>query len=115
MTADLSLKVGDRLPTLKATLTYNDGTPINLVAGTVVKLFMRDHKAQPGSVAKVNGAACQITDAAAGKVEYSWLAADTDTPGVYVAEFRVHLGAEASPALSTPSGGRLRIDILPKL
>lgn len=54
--------------------------------GASVAFYFREQKAR---AAKVSGAACTITDAVNGLVEYRWAATDLDVPGVYDAEFRI--------------------------
>lgn len=83
-TRQFSIKKGDRLPTLEATLKYADGGVIDLT-GATVKLIMA---ATPGSTPKVATAGV-VTNAAGGVVQYLWAAGDTDTAGRYVAEFEV--------------------------
>jgi hypothetical protein len=86
-TYTINMKKGDRLPLLVATLRQN-GAPVNLTGGSV-KFIM---KSVGGGAAKVN-AACALTTPASGIVTYSWAAADTDTPGLYHAEFQFNNGS----------------------
>ena len=77
------IKRGDRLPVASATLKDATGAPVN-ISGMTVKFLM---KADDGTL-KVNAAAT-IVDGPGGKVEYAWLAVDTDTVGHYRGEFEV--------------------------
>lgn len=86
--ADFSIPQDTLLPILTATLTYDDGTPIDLT-GATVKFQMR----LPGSsTLKVDSAAVVVGAATLGQVSYTWVAADTDTPGLYVAWFSAVFG-----------------------
>jgi hypothetical protein len=88
--ANFFLRQGDTLPRIKATLKDATGATINLGGGALVRFRMR---AQRGGALKVDQPAT-ITDAAAGQVEYAWQAADTDTAGDYLAEWRVTFGSD---------------------
>lgn len=81
------IKVGDRLPTLDATLIEDDTqTVIDLTAANTVTFSMK----KPGeAAAKVDAAAATFVDKVAGQVRYEWGASDTDTPGRYNGEFVV--------------------------
>ena len=78
-------KAGDTGPTNPTTLVDRDGTPANL-AGATVRFVMRPTPhASPVKIA----AAAAVDDAAGGIVHYERQAADTDTPGVFHAEYEV--------------------------
>jgi hypothetical protein len=85
--ADMTIKQGDRLPKLRATL--QQGTPpaaIDLTTAVAVKFQMR----LVSNPATVKGpGACTIVTAASGIVEYAWGASDTDTAGTWEAEFEI--------------------------
>jgi hypothetical protein len=80
-----TIKQNDRLPNLRATLNNATGV-LDLSTASSVKLLMRGPL--PAQTVKVN-AACTVTDAVNGVVTYEWAAADTDTSGLYQAEFQV--------------------------
>lgn len=88
--ADFHLKVGDTLPKYRRTLRGSDGAVQDLTGATSVKFRMR--KMGTTGAYKVDAAAVVI-DAPNGLVEYAWVAADTDTPGSYHAEWQVFWGA----------------------
>lgn len=106
MTVDFYLKKGDTLPRISATLKNSDGTPVNLT-GATVKFRMR----APGGPLKVDGAAV-VVDAAAGKVRYDWTGADTNTEGLFHAEWPVTFGSDVE---TIPNNGFLKVLIGPSL
>lgn len=78
------LKKGDRRPS--ATATAKDAAKVVIdLTGATAKFIMFDWNA----VVKVNAAATILTPATDGKLQYDWVAADTDTVGAYRAEFEV--------------------------
>lgn len=87
MAADLSIKAHDRLPIVEATLGFDDGTLVADLTGCTVNFIMRRQDAPTGP-AKVNALAELVTPSR-GQVRYSWVGTDTDTPGLYNAEWQV--------------------------
>jgi hypothetical protein len=83
--ADFVIKQGDLGPDLDATLKDGTGAAV-VLTGATVKFTMRKRGA---TTLKINEAAATIIDAAGGKIRYPWVAADTDTPGIYDGEFEV--------------------------
>ena len=88
---DFFIKVGDTLPWIEAVLE-DDAGPISL-AGATVKFKMR---LQGTTVLKVDGDVV-IDDAVLAEVHYPWVPADTDTAGIYEAEWEA----------AFPSGAKL--------
>lgn len=105
---DFSIKRNDLLPPITATLTYSDGTPVD-VTGATVRFFM---SALTGGTAKVSGAAT-IVSGTDGEVQYAWAGTDTDTAGDYMAEWEVKF--PSTKRLTFPNNGYLAIQILPDL
>lgn len=82
------IKQGDTRPRYEAQLLDNVGepeeAPIDLTTATNVKFFMR---LKTDKTIKVDAGDVDITDDATGMVSYEWQTGDTDTVGVYEAEF----------------------------
>lgn len=78
-----TIKRNDRSPSIISALTV-DGSPVNLT-NCSVRFVMKEEGADS---AKINAAAT-IASASGGLVQYDWQVGDTDTPGVYIAEWEV--------------------------
>lgn len=102
------IKRGDRLRALSATL-LDTNTPVNLTTATSVGFRMKQIAPTP----KVVSGACVIDDAAKGLVHFAWGATDTDTPGLYNAEFEVTWASGLKQ--SFPSGEYLPLEVLADL
>lgn len=78
------IKKGDRLPTIRSTLYQPDGEiqPLTSVSG--VKFIMYQNGTE-----KINAAASVLEGGTTGAVEYAWATNDTNTSGVYKAEWQV--------------------------
>lgn len=116
--ADFTIKAFDTLPLIEATLGYGapavqadlDDLATALADPATKVTFIMRKTGDP--TPKVNAEA-EITDAAARKVRYSWLAANTDAPGVYQAEWEVVF---ADGRVRTfPTGSYHSIDVLADL
>ena len=101
---DLIIGQGATSPALTATMTDQSGNPVNL-SGCTVTFVMRSLFS---STPVVNTTAT-ITNAAAGTVQYSWLATDTATSGLYSGQFQVVTGSGTT--FSAPTDGYLEISI----
>lgn len=79
------IKQNDTRPIITATLIDGDGSTVNL-DGATVSFKMR----VVGNTSAVSLAGTSaVSDAANGKVTYTWAAADTATVGEYEGEFQV--------------------------
>lgn len=112
MAIDAYVKQGDTLPVIQSTLTDATGAPVNVTGGTV--LFSMT--AGIGQPAKVAGGTATFTagGGSAGVVSYAWKAADTDTAGVYFAEW-LYKAAGGGGSEHFPNDGYLTIVVLPKV
>ena len=94
MTADWTTKKNDLLPILSVTLQYADGA-VDLSGASSIK-FLMILKADMGDAPKIDATATpdpdQVTNK--GKVTYTWVSGDTDTPGNYLGEFEVLYGTD---------------------
>lgn len=81
--ADFTIKRNDTKPYLGAALLTNGNAYV--LTGASVKFIMK----LPGAAVPKVSAAATILDAATGLIEYRWVAADTDTEGVYDCEWQV--------------------------
>lgn len=79
-----NIKQNDRAPSISCALEAPAGVPVDLT-GTTVNFVMR---AEGGVSPKVNALAT-IDNATAGLVHYDWGSTDTDTAGLYAAEWEV--------------------------
>ena len=95
-------KTGDTGPTNVTTLLDRDGNPADLT-GATVKFLMRR-----GAAVKINAFA-EIVDPAAGTVRYHRTGGDTDTVGVYQAEYEVVFSS--GDRQTFPEGGYLTVVI----
>lgn len=102
-----TIKQNDRLPKLRATLLDGSGSAIDLTgAGVVFRMRPR-----AGGALKINASAT-VVSAAAGIAEYAWAAGDTDTAGLFDAEFVVTL---AGLAQTVPASGYVLVLVEPPL
>lgn len=81
---NVAWKQGDTSPAVIEQLFDGLGAPVVLTGASV-----RFHAALPGTATPKIDAAATVTDAALGKVSYTPVAADTDTIGVLMVEWKV--------------------------
>lgn len=100
------MKQGNLLPAITAQLQYaSTGVPINLNGASVI--FIMRLPRSTGSP-KVSRAGI-ITDAVNGLVSYEWQGSDTDTPGLYLAEWQLLF--PGSKPYTVPNDGYSSVEI----
>lgn len=101
---DVSLRKGDRLPSLTSQFLVDD-VAVDLTGGTVVF----DMWASSTGTQAITDGSVTVTDAVNGRVRYDWTASDaTLDAGVYVASFAATLTGKV---LTAPNNGMLVIEI----
>lgn len=105
--ADFTIKQGDRLPSLTATLYDANNAVVDLSSGvTGVTFSMRR---RPQRAATITNEDAVIVDAETGQVRYDWAAGDTATAGDFEGEFTVNYTSGQS--LTFPNFGYIGIYI----
>lgn len=104
--ADFTIKQGDVLPIITATLTDENGDAMDLTGVARVDF---QYRRKGGSTVTTRTAT--VTDAANGGVEYAWVSADTATPGLMYAEWRVDYDG-AGTYLTHPNTGFIDIEVV---
>ena len=101
---DFWIKQGDTAPSIAEQLLDGNGDPV-VLTGASVKFMMW----APGDAAVKVNAAATITDAATGKVSFTFSAAQTDTVGDYVAEWQVTYSGGAIESFPNADWQKVRI------
>ena len=91
--AVFSITQNDTEPTIRATLYWGDGTVIDLTGGAVNFLM----KSMNSGLTVINAPATILGPGTSGRVEYSWIPADTKEAGWMAINWKV--------ALVAPLGG----------
>ncbi len=102
-----NIKKGDRSPGYSVTLEAPAGTPVDLT-GTSVKFIMTLDDGVT-TTPKIDAVAT-IDDEEAGEVTYSWGATDTNTAGLYRAEWEVTFAGSIKRTF--PADGFLYINVI---
>jgi hypothetical protein len=103
--ADFTIKQGDTSPSLTDTLTYSDGTTVNLT-GASVNIVVRQLTSNSVSF---NKSATVTSATAPATVSYTFTAADTTAAGQYVANWIVVFAGGAQ--MTFPTIGELEITV----
>ena len=101
---DFVIKQGDTDPSLSDSLTYTDGSVVNLTGASVNSVM----RAQTALTPSINTAAT-ITSASVGQVAYSFTAANTATTGLYAGNWVVTFAGGAQ--MTFPTIGYLSISV----
>lgn len=97
------IKKGDTIPVLGATLTYSNGSAIDLTNGSVFFCM-----GTTSYVPYMSGL-CTITDAVDGMVQYNWLGTtDTGSIGNYFGEFKFIIGGST---MTLPNDSSFQIQV----
>jgi hypothetical protein len=104
---DFTIKQGDTLPALDMWFSDGKGAPIDLTDASVRLVITK-----PNWEVLLDKP-CAVLDAKEGYAQYCWQEGDTDTPGIYWAEFKIiwPLGLR----LTVPHVHYLRFEIVRKL
>lgn len=111
---DYFLRENDSGSTITATLRDENDAAVD-INGATVRFHM---VAISGGTAKVSAAASNDqngdgADGTKGQVSYEWQAADTDTPGLYLAEWEVtYVGGDV---VTYPNAGYLLVRVTPQI
>lgn len=82
---EVLLSQGDLAPPFEYVLRDQEGNPVDLTTGAPTVVFNMLPAA--GGTPVEDGAAVVIVDAAAGKVRYTWVLADSEDAGQFLAQF----------------------------
>lgn len=104
---DITIKRGDSRNCIKAVLKDSAGTPVDLTDCSVG--FHMAPLSRPAVISR----AAHVEDAAAGEVWFVWAPGETDTAGVYRAEFEVVY--KDGRRETFPNNGYISIQILEDL
>ena len=105
------IKKGDTAPPIAVQIMKeSDNLPLDITSSTVTFSMYRTLDT---STLKVSAAAGSIVDGSNGKIQYSWIGADTDAPGSYSAEFTVTL--PSGKIATFPPEGYILVEVLDKV
>src|SRR5215471_2940227 len=104
MLQEILVKRGDQLPTIEATLTYENGAVIDLSGAGVTFQY---RKTADSTIAVARNVS--ITDPVNGGVEYQWLTSDLIEAGGYVADFEIIFGD--GRRLTVPTRGHIKMTV----
>lgn len=108
MAADFYIKQGDTSPAIEAQLEDEAGNPVDLTGASV-----DFHMKAPSATGLKVDAAGTIFNQSEGKVRYEWASGDTDTTGLFHAEWEVAFGDGSVETF--PNTGNIEIEIVAEL
>jgi|LSQX01.3.fsa_nt_gb hypothetical protein len=109
MSYDITLKRGDTRNCIRVILKDADGNPLSIPECKEIRFLM----APLGRLAMINRLAYVPDEGSPGEVWHVWALGDTDTSGVYRAEFRVEYMDGRKETF--PSNGYISINIMNSL
>jgi hypothetical protein len=105
-----SIRQGDRLPLLRATLEDRAGTVDLTGAGTI--LF---HMRQQNGTALVSGTAAVYGNATHGTAQYEWASGDTTIAGTYRAEFEAIFAGDKHETFPNTTANEFIVEVSPQV
>lgn len=109
MSDTFTIRQHDHGEAMTSTLLDADGAAVDLTGASVALCVAP----AAGGARIVDDAAAEVTDAAAGKVSYTWKAADTEAPGTFFAQWKVTFADES--VQSFPNDGFMAVRITPDI
>lgn len=106
---DFTLKQNDTSPSFDVVVMTGLKEVVDLTGFTAPEFHMWNRRTR----AVVVDTTATIAAATGGLLRYTWLAADTDVPGLYEAEFQIT--DPAGGILSIPNDGYFTIEITPEV
>ena len=109
MGSTFTIKQGDILPKLRATLKDGTGAVIDLTLATSVRLIVKNYAGQE----VVNANTTIVSPPTSGIVEYAWITANTATAGSFRGEFEINFST--GQVQTVPNDSYITIQIIPQL
>jgi hypothetical protein len=107
---DFTLKRNDTSPAIEFQLQDDDGNAIDISGFNEVEFFFRQRRDSTTKVDDDTGGNVSVPDAANGIVKYEWMATDTETAGIFEAEFEVEYSDGAVETF--PNTGYIKVQIV---
>jgi hypothetical protein len=107
---DFSIKRGDTGPALRKFLEFSDGTAQDL-SGATIRVIYQD---ADGVAAPVVGTGAKtVIDAAAGEMQYEFVAADTAT--ARLVNYEIEVTTSGGDVITFPNSGFIVVDVVADL
>jgi hypothetical protein len=106
-----SIRQGDTLPEIRATVELRDGTAFDLTLVTEVAFRMSTQETHELLVDGVG----EVIDATTGRLGYAWEAGDTDRAGTHHAVWVLTFTGERQMTVPNDPDEELLIEIMPQL
>lgn len=107
---DFTMKQNDTGPPFEIVVMTGLREVVDLTGVTAPEFHMRRRRTKE----LVVDATAEISNAIGGLLAYNWAAGDTDTPGLYEAEFQITL-PNGEGTISIPNDGHYLIEIVPEI